>query len=582
MKNFEKYRDNKNQHKNQTNNQKQNDQKDNQDLNDNNLQEQNSNTQNKNYDKNHTNLNTETSKENNEKNKENPKNKNRLPYKIPYAHILHHFPGYLRHLKWREKFKDDYEPQNSLRNTINKIFGEHFYETKIEKKSKETVLAEQKEKEKNKRYNPADKWPDINEFSTIEKDGRIGIRRLIFPFEENKVRTQDKRFKQNVNPDWIDIFDHERISNEKNKTYKEDIHDIKSEDMQKSSEDFSQSQHLNPDQRESIISNQNSNRLVIPPSPNSRNVGNMKKKAMKKHIRQRFDISSANKQYKKERSQSVMVASSLSLPNWNAARLDTAKKILAGRKVYLSRTEIILGCMKAYFPKLRVYNQAGLPSGLPPDQPKMRASKANLYDDIDIHQDKDKNIRFAEFRNPNQKAQGFNHESSQHNKEEFEFDKPTKVFNPVKFISPNQSTNQAIDFEAQLRRTRRQNDRGKYNYKKVSTYCDFEDWDRLQQRCAHARISLSHAVDIALRLYLRGFVEQMLLAGDEMDRKINALLDFGKYQKTVLFDRPQRLEIVYSFDSRSKDGPDNPGRLRKFLYKRYLRRSQNFRLSQFG
>lgn len=359
-----------------------------------------------------------------------------LPYNIPYAEIVHNFPGYLRHLKMIENKKLFYDPQASMRKKIDGIFGENFYDTKVLKSSAPIPA-------KSTKYNPADKWPDVDDKLWTVNAGYVWvgpIKRIILPFEENKVRNNTSALKQNINPYWDDISDQERI----------------------------------PESEQIPL---NKKELVIYGSANSRNVGNMKASAMKKHRGQRFG-------------REQMAASSVSLPNWNAARLNMAKKILAGRNVHLSRTEIIMGCMKAYLPKLRL------------------ESGSRSIRDNHTHRSKE-------------------------------------------YLGPLGDGN--------LRRTRLQNERGTYKYKKISIYCDFDDWDRLQQRCYHARISLSHAADIALRLYLRAFVEQLLLSGVQKDRMKNKLLNFGKYQRKVMHKKVHQLEIRYFFDS----GPKNPYKQRR-------------------
>lgn len=202
------------------------------------------------------------------------------------------------------------------------------------------------------------------------------------------------------------------------------------------------------------------------PAANICHIKNMKKVAIEKHGRLRL-------QEKK------MAYSSVTLPGWNVARLEKARKILAAHSMKLSHTEIILGCMKAYMPKLRLN---GIHSVFPKGQSQQ------------------------------------------------------------KWIGPK---NDEIP-----KRTRMQNESKRNAYKKVSTYCDIDDWDVLQQTCYNARICMSHAADIALRLYLRAFVAQMLLSGSQSISMKKKLLNLGKYQKSIYYNTVNMLEIRYFFDSR--------------------------------
>lgn len=363
--------------------------------------------------------------------------------KNQYKNIVHHFPGYLQLLKSKPL---DPNKKNS--------------------------------------YNPAHIWPEVAEHSRIIKNGHSFIQRVILPFQENKVRNMGNLFHQNVNPNWADLTKEELIPR-KNKNHNDET----------------------------------GKKLIIPPSPNSRNVGNMKRVAIKKHNLQRSSdvrlVSSSNSHLYDENPlynpstenflETPMAQSSVTIPNWNATRLNRAQEILANHRVHLSRTEIIVGCMKAYIPKLRLstYN-------------------CTDYTGCDVNSGKFK--------------------QSQWNK----------------FVGPFGDGN--------IRRLRKQNDRKKYKFKKISIYCEYDVWDVLQQRCYHARLSLSHAVDIALRLYLRAFVEQMLLSGIQMDRKIKSLLDLGKYQKMVIHKKAHRLEIRYIFDSKEKTGKKR----KNFLLRRHI------------
>lgn len=173
-------------------------------------------------------------------------------------------------------------------------------------------------------------------------------------------------------------------------------------------------------------------------------LGNMKKKAMEKHTMQRL-YSSQNK-----------AQSSVCLPNWNAARVNMAHKILKRKNISLSKTQILLACAKAYLPKLRINDR--------------------------------KDVRL---------------------------------------------------------RTRQKNE-NRYSYKKISTYCSFNTWDHLFQECLHNKISISHVLDIAVRLYLRVVLQQLLIAGSKQAAKRSTeLLNLGKYQKIILNEEPKELKLLY-------------------------------------
>lgn len=168
--------------------------------------------------------------------------------------------------------------------------------------------------------------------------------------------------------------------------------------------------------------------------------GNIKAKAMQKHFKQRFENTAKES----------IAASSITLPNWNAARVNAARKMLVKRNINISKTQILLACVKAYLPKLRVPNK---------NEPRHR--------------------------------------------------------------------------------TRRKND-GKYSYTKISTYCDFNVWDHLFQKCLHNKISISHVLDISVRLYLRSVLQSFF------SKKVAPkLFHIGKYQKIIIIDKPTELKLLY-------------------------------------
>lgn len=172
---------------------------------------------------------------------------------------------------------------------------------------------------------------------------------------------------------------------------------------------------------------------------------NMRFKAMEKHRMQRFEKTSAE-----------IAESSVTLPNWNAARVRAAQSLLKNKHISVSKTEILLFCVRAYLPKLRLVNNPDL-----------------------------------------------------------------------------------------VKRTRRKNE-SRYGYRKISTYCKFNVWDHLFQKCLHNKISISQVFDIAVRLYLRGVLQQLLMAKkDKVAEKIKKFINLGKYQKFLLQDNPKELKLLY-------------------------------------
>ena len=89
-----------------------------------------------------------------------------------------------------------------------------------------------------------------------------------------------------------------------------------------------------------------------------------------------------------------------------------------------------------------------------------------------------------------------------------------------------------------------------YRFVKTSVYTSTENWERLHLIALHSKVCLSHALDIALRLYLKAVVQRLLRptrklqrvvlkAGAEMNSFLKSLRDctaddlqkYGKYQK---------------------------------------------------
>lgn len=89
-------------------------------------------------------------------------------------------------------------------------------------------------------------------------------------------------------------------------------------------------------------------------------------------------------------------------------------------------------------------------------------------------------------------------------------------------------------------------------YVKVSTYCHNYQWERLQAQTAATRICLSHALDIAIRIYLKAVEGRLLRPAlnhlktgwnsvssnniffrSLQKRTLECLLNLGKYQKIL-------------------------------------------------
>lgn len=153
--------------------------------------------------------------------------------------------------------------------------------------------------------------------------------------------------------------------------------------------------------------------------------------------------------------------SSVSLPNWNVCRLNEALNVLKNSGFQISKTDLIIGCIKAYLPKCNL---------------KMPSNE---------------------------------------------------LASPI-----------------QVLRTRKQNQRNTYTYSKISTYCSTHEWDALHLKSFYLKVSFSQMVDIALRLYLRGVVAQLLEAKKPIGQ-FRRILSIGKYQKDVLTDNPRTLCVQY-------------------------------------
>lgn len=176
-----------------------------------------------------------------------------------------------------------------------------------------------------------------------------------------------------------------------------------------------------------------------------KNIGNMRIRAMGKHFEQKFETGKV-----------TVAASSVSLPNWNASRLKAAQKVLSSKGINVSKTHILIACIRAYLPKLYIPYK---------NEPK--------------------------------------------------------------------------------RCTRRKNE-SRYAYEKISTYCDFLTWDHLFQKCLHNKISISHVMDIAVRLYLRGVLWKLMFGKKlKIPNKFKEIFRLGKYQKIILKDDPKQLKLLY-------------------------------------
>ncbi|MCB1199991.1 MAG: hypothetical protein KDK41_05055 [Leptospiraceae bacterium] len=121
------------------------------------------------------------------------------------------------------------------------------------------------------------------------------------------------------------------------------------------------------------------------------------------------------------------------------------------------------------------------------------------------------------------------------------------ILSAIKLYSPAMK-NQQIDFD----RLRRKN-KTSCRYVKVSTYSSLHDWNYFQVYSLHVKVCFSHAVDIALRLYLR-VVERRLLSIFFRSVKISAgkyinllesLTSPGKYQKNIVNHSQNSLKLNF-------------------------------------
>ena len=119
--------------------------------------------------------------------------------------------------------------------------------------------------------------------------------------------------------------------------------------------------------------------------------------------------------------------------------------------------------------------------------------------------------------------------------------------------------------DSRIDRIRRKNDELR-TYVKISTYCRNDEWEQLQMRIYQSKITLSHALDIALRLYLKTVENRLLKPARKHDksgwgsikdsniflvalrkRTLDSLRLLGKYQKnlTKVTNTCSKIEITY-------------------------------------
>ena len=117
-------------------------------------------------------------------------------------------------------------------------------------------------------------------------------------------------------------------------------------------------------------------------------------------------------------------------------------------------------------------------------------------------------------------------------------------------------------------------------YIKISTYCRNTEWESMHAQTSSARICLSHALDTALRLYLRVIEKRLIEPAINHSktgwqsipatnsfllafrhRTLEILTDLGKYQKRVFKTRKHIHYLRYIFEHRPTTRARSPKNL---------------------